>query len=60
MLVSIAFAVFAALGLYTAVKYREAEMNRWNYWYCSLSSTVHVIVAVYLAWFGIIGIQTWA
>lgn len=35
-------------------------MNRWNYWYCSLSSAVHVTVALYLAWFGIVGVQTWA
>ena len=60
MLATIAFAVFAALGVHAAVKYRREEMNRWNYWYCSVSSGVHLLVALYLAWFGVIGLQTWA
>ena len=60
MLASIAFAVFAALGFHAAVKHRGASMNRFNYWYCSVSSSVHLVVAAYLLWFGVIGIQTWA
>ncbi len=59
MLVTIAFAVFAACGAYTAVTERETEMNRFNYWYCSVSSYLHLLAAAYLLWFGIIGIQTW-
>ena len=60
MLLSYALAVFAVLGVYTSVKHSDAEMNRVNYWYSSVSSGVHFIVVLYLAWFGIIGIQTWA
>ncbi len=59
MLASVAFAVFAVLSAWTAFRERNAEMNRVNYWYCTTSSGLHLVVAVYLAWFGIIGIQTW-
>jgi len=60
MLLTIAFAVFAVAGSWTAVKERDAEMNRVNYWYSATTSFVHLLVAVYLLWFGVIGIQTWA
>lgn len=60
MLATLAFAVFAVLGAWTAFRERGAEMNRGNYWYCSISSGLHLVVALYLGWFGVIGIQTWA
>ncbi len=60
MLATLAFAVFAVLGVLSAARARNAEMNRVNYWYCSISSALHLIVALYFGWFGIIGIQTWA
>lgn len=60
MLATIAFALFAALGLYTAIRERKTAMNKANYWHSATTSFVHVLVAAYLAWFGVIGIQTWA
>jgi ABC-type arginine/histidine transport system permease subunit len=60
MLASIAFAVFAVLGVHAAVKYRRETMNRVNYWYCTVSAGTHMLVALYLMWFGIIGIRLWA
>lgn len=60
MLATIAFGVFAVLGAHTAITTRRAEMNRVNYWFCSVSSYLHLLVAAYLLWFGVIGIQTWA
>jgi hypothetical protein len=60
MLATLAFGVFAVLGAWTAARERGAEMNRFNYWYCSISSALHLLAAIYLGWFGIIGIQTWA
>jgi len=59
MLLSIAFAVFAALGVTTSVKVRAAEMNRVNYWHSSIASYVHALVALYFLWFGVIGLMTW-
>jgi len=60
MLATIAFAIFAVLGVRTAITERNTKMNRFNYWYCSISSYLHLLVAAYLLWFGVIGIQTWA
>jgi hypothetical protein len=59
MLATLAFAVFAVLGAWTAVRERKTEMNRVNYWYCTVSSGLHLLVALYMGWFGIIGLQTW-
>ncbi len=59
MIATIAFAVFAALGFRDVVRYRHRAMNRGNYWFCAVSSTLHVIVALYLAFYGIIGLMTW-
>lgn len=59
MLSSIAFAVFAALGVRTAIEERRTEMNRFNYWHASSASFLHGIVAAYMLWFGAIGLMTW-
>ncbi|HKJ19807.1 MAG TPA: serine hydrolase domain-containing protein, partial [Woeseiaceae bacterium] len=60
MLMTIAFALFAVLGLITAIRERATKMNRVNYWYTTTSSVLHCIVVAYLASFGIIGLMTWA
>jgi CubicO group peptidase (beta-lactamase class C family) len=60
MLMTIAFALLAALGLFTAIREWGTEMNRVNYWFATTSSVLHCIIVAYLAWFGIIGLATWA
>jgi len=60
MLMTAAFALFAALGLFTAVSVRGARMNRVNYWFAATSSVLHCVIVAYLASFGIIGLMTWA
>ena len=59
MLLTIIFAMLAALGLFTAIRERGTEMNRVNYWFTTTSSILHCIIVAYLAWFGIIGLATW-
>ena len=59
MLATILFASFAAVGIYVAIRDRDAAMNRVNYWYSTGSSLLHVIVAAYFAWFSVIGLATW-
>ena len=59
MLLTIVFAMLAALGLFTAIRERGTEMNRVNYWFTTTSSLLHCIIVAYLAWFGIIGLATW-
>ena len=59
MLLTILFAFFAALGVTVAFETRKVPMNRWNYWYSTVSSCTHLVIAVYLLWFGVIGLMTW-
>jgi len=60
MLATIVFAVFAAAGVHAAISYRQADINRVAYWFSAVSSSLHLIVALYLLSFGIIGMMTWA
>jgi len=60
MLMTLLFALFTALGLLTAIKARGEPMNRVNYWFATTSSALHGLAAAYLAWFGVIGLATWA
>lgn len=60
MLSTFSFALFSVLGVYTSIKERTTKMNRGTYWYSTVSSFVHLIVAVYLLSFGIIGLTLWA
>lgn len=60
MLATIFFALFAAIGIYVAIRDRGATMNSVNYWYSTASSMLHVVVAAYFAWFGVIGLATWS
>lgn len=57
---TICFAIFSTLGFFTIIKERDAEMNRVNYWYCAVCSSAHFLVTLYLLWFGVIGLRTWA
>ena len=60
MFATLAFAVFAALGARAVVIYRNIEMNRGTYWFSAISSGLHFMVALYLLYFGVIGMMTWA
>lgn len=60
MLLTVAFAVFAVLGVRTSIEERATAMNRVNYWHSTIASFTHAIVAAYLLRFGVIGLMTWA
>ena len=60
MLTTLAFALFAVLGAYTAIKERQTAMNKGTYWHSSIASLLNLVVAVYLLSFGAIGLMTWA
>jgi len=59
MLTTLLFGATAATGAYVAVRDRGATMNRVNYWYSTGCAFLHLIVATYFAWFGVIGLTTW-
>jgi len=60
MIASIAFFVFSVLGAFTVVKHRNSEINVFAYWSSTLLSFTHLAVAMYLLWFGWIGMRFWA
>lgn len=60
MLSTVAFVVFALLGVYASFRERRSSMNRALYWHSTGASVLHLAVAVYLAAFGVIGMMTWA
>ncbi len=60
MLSSILFVLFTALGAYTSIIERNTKMNQGTYWYSTFSSLIHLIVSVYLLFYGVIGVMTWA
>jgi CubicO group peptidase (beta-lactamase class C family) len=60
MLATIAFAAFTFAGVHASIIYRNAEMNRGTYWFSTLSSGIQLLVILYLIFFGVIGIMTWA
>jgi CubicO group peptidase (beta-lactamase class C family) len=60
MLTTIAFAVFSLLGVVTVFRERRTPMNRANYWYSACSSGIHLVMAIYLMKFGVIGIMFWS
>ena len=60
MVSTLLFALFAVLGTFSSFKFRQEPMNRGNYWYSTVTSSIHLIVATYLLSHGIIGLMTWA
>jgi CubicO group peptidase (beta-lactamase class C family) len=57
---SLAFAVFAVLGVAQALRFRNREIRRWVWWHSFVTSAVLTIVAMYLAYWGVIGWRAWA
>jgi hypothetical protein len=57
---SVLFAFFSLLGLGLAMRTPASEMNRWARGYSIALSAANVTVAAYLAYWGWIGIRTWA
>ena len=59
MLSSIAFALTAAASLYLVYRHRRAPMNRITYWHSVLVAVAVSTVAVYMGYWGLIGLRLW-
>jgi CubicO group peptidase (beta-lactamase class C family) len=59
-LVTWLFALTTVAGLVQAFRARRWPMNRWVLGHAWLVSLANAIVLAYLAWWGIIGLRTWA
>lgn len=60
MLLSIVFALTAAASLYVVYRARSAAMNRIAYWHSVLVAAAVAAVAVYMGYWGLIGLCLWA
>jgi hypothetical protein len=59
VVLSLAFAATAAIGAAVAARAPIAAQNRWAAWHARLVAAAAVLVAGYLAYFGLIGLRTW-
>jgi CubicO group peptidase (beta-lactamase class C family) len=60
MLLTIAFPVAAAASLYVVYRERHAAMNRMAYWHSVLVAAAMAAVAIYMGYWGLIGLRLWA
>jgi CubicO group peptidase (beta-lactamase class C family) len=60
MLLSLAFALTAAASLYVVYRERSAAMNRVAYWHSVLVAVAVAADAIYLGYWGLIGLRLWA
>ena len=60
MVTTILFAITAVAGLCVAFSAKRSAINRGVRWHGLLSSGVLVVLALYLAAWGVIGLQSWA
>ena len=60
MLLTVAFPAATAASLYVVYRNRTAAMNRMAYWHSVLVATAMAAVAVYMGYWGLIGLRLWA
>jgi hypothetical protein len=59
MFSSLVFALTAVMSLYLAARHRHAPMNRFAYWHSVLTALAVSGVAVYMGYWGWIGLRLW-
>lgn len=57
---TLAFAFFAVLGLFQALRHRMAQIRRFVWWHAFVSSLIFTVVAIYLTNGGFVGWRPWA
>jgi len=59
MITTIGFALATFVSVIMIIKEHKADLKRNAYWHMAILSGLNLIAACYLAWYGVIGIQTW-
>ncbi len=59
MVTSILFAVFSLVSMLVSILAWKQSVNRFVYIHSGLLSVTHILVTIYLLYFGVIGIRTW-
>lgn len=57
---TLGFAAFAVLGFVLALKFRHRAIRRLVWWHAFAASLALTVVAIYLGYWGIIGVRLWA
>jgi len=60
MLMTIAFAAASVWSVFWVVKARQTAMNAIAYWHSAVLAGSHLVVTLYLLWYGVIGFRFWA
>ena len=60
MLLSLAFPLAAAASLYVVYRERSSAMNRLAYWHSALIAFSMTAAAIYLGYWGVLGLRLWA
>jgi CubicO group peptidase (beta-lactamase class C family) len=60
MLLTVAFPAATAASLYVAYRERSAAMNQVAYWHSVLVAAAMAAVAIYMGYWGLIGLRLWA
>jgi CubicO group peptidase (beta-lactamase class C family) len=60
LLLSIAFALITTASLFAVFHARSVAMNRLAYWHSALVAAALAIVAIYMGYWGFIGLRLWA
>ena len=60
MILTICFALAAIWSVVNVIKNRHAEIDTFLYWRSTVLSVLHLLMACYLLFHGVIGIRTWA
>lgn len=59
-LLTLAYPAAALFGAGNLLSAKSRGQKNWPYWFAAAFVTVHLLIAGYLAKFGVIGIRTWA
>ncbi|PUA30052.1 MAG: hypothetical protein B0W54_05855 [Cellvibrio sp. 79] len=57
---SILYPLSVADCIRVLIKYRQQAISKWIYWYASFYTSLHLLMAVHLAYYGLFALKTWA
>ena len=60
MILTIAFALTSVWSLATVVRYRKEKISGFVKWHSAIGAGLHVLVTIFLLYYGVIGLQIWA
>ena len=60
MILTIAFALTSVWSLATVVRYRKEKISGFVKWHSAIGAGLHVLVTIFLLYYGVIGLRIWA